>query len=43
MEFHGAIGTGAVQVMGLTAASTGLNERDCKRHGIDYEVCSASA
>lgn len=34
----GVIGSSVVQCFGLNAASTGLNETQCKRNGIDYRV-----
>ncbi|RRD93879.1 pyridine nucleotide-disulfide oxidoreductase [Clostridiales bacterium COT073_COT-073] len=34
----GVIGSSCIRVFGLNAASTGLNEKDCQKHGIDYRV-----
>ncbi|MDF2541464.1 MAG: NAD(FAD)-dependent dehydrogenase [Herbinix sp.] len=37
-KFHGTQGTSIIKVFGLTAASTGANERTLKRVGMDYKV-----
>ena len=34
----GVIGSSCIRVFGLNAASTGLNEKECQKHGIDYRV-----
>ena len=34
----GVIGSSVIKVFDYTAASTGLNEKDCKKLGIDYDV-----
>ena len=34
----GVIGSSVVKIFDYTAASTGLNEKDCKKLGIDYDV-----
>lgn len=35
---RGIIGSSCIRVFGLNAAATGLNEKDCQKHGIDYRV-----
>lgn len=35
---RGVIGSACIRVFDLNAASTGLNEKDCKQHGIDCRV-----
>ncbi len=35
---RGVIGSSCIRVFDLNAASTGLNEKDCKQHGIDCRV-----
>lgn len=35
---RGVIGSSCIRVFDLNAASTGLNEKDCQKHGIDYRV-----
>ncbi|WP_105143973.1 FAD-dependent oxidoreductase [Streptococcus suis] len=35
---RGVIGSSCIRVFGLNAASTGLNEKDCQKAGIDYRV-----
>lgn len=34
----GVIGSSCIRVFNLNAASTGLNEKECKKHGFDYRV-----
>lgn len=34
----GVIGSSVIQCFGMNAASTGLNEKDCKKEGIDYRT-----
>ena len=34
----GVIGSSCIRVFGLNAAGTGLNEKECQKHGIDYRV-----
>lgn len=34
----GVIGSSCIRVFGLNAASTGLNEKECQKNGIDYRV-----
>ena len=35
---RGVIGSSCIRVFGLNAASTGLNEKDCQKAGINYRV-----
>ncbi|HEL1583513.1 TPA: FAD-dependent oxidoreductase [Streptococcus suis] len=35
---RGVIGSSCIRIFGLNAASTGLNEKDCQKEGIDYRV-----
>ncbi len=35
---RGVIGSSCIRVFGLNGASTGLNEKDCQKHGLDYRV-----
>lgn len=37
-RFHGSQGTSILKIFGLTAASTGTNERNLKRNGIPYKT-----
>lgn len=39
IKYSGVQGTGIVNVMGLAAAVTGLNEKALKASGVDYLVC----
>ncbi len=36
MRFYGAYGTSIVRLGGVVAAKTGLSEKECVRHGLDY-------
>lgn len=36
VQNRGVIGSSAIRVFGINAASTGLNEKTCKKEGIDY-------
>jgi NADPH-dependent 2,4-dienoyl-CoA reductase/sulfur reductase-like enzyme/rhodanese-related sulfurtransferase len=36
--FRGTLGTSIVKIFGLTAASTGMNEKTLKSHGVPYHV-----
>ncbi|MDR4460529.1 MAG: FAD-dependent oxidoreductase [Nitrospirales bacterium] len=38
LQFHGALGTAIVESMGITAAKTGLSEREAKIHGLNYFI-----
>lgn len=38
MKFPGAMGTAIVESLGMTAAKTGLSEREAQAHGYDYFV-----
>lgn len=38
LKFPGALGTAIVESLGMTAAKTGLSEREARMHGYDYFV-----
>ncbi|MCA9463339.1 MAG: FAD-dependent oxidoreductase [Nitrospira sp.] len=38
LQFHGALGTAIVECMGITAAKTGLTEREAALHGLKHFV-----
>ncbi|KAI9015361.1 FAD-dependent pyridine nucleotide-disulfide oxidoreductase [Hyaloraphidium curvatum] len=43
LRFPGALGTSIIGVLGVTAAMTGLSEKQCAKEGIDYGVAIAHA
>lgn len=43
LKFKGAMGSSVIGVMGITAAATGLTERQAKQAGYDYAVAIAHA
>lgn len=38
VDNKGVIGSSCIRLFGLNAAATGLNEKECQAHGIDYRV-----
>ncbi len=38
MEFNGVLGTSIIKIGPMTAARTGLNEKEAKQYGLDYYV-----